>query len=88
MACFVVAYDLNKVGQNYECLTEKLKALPYCHAQGSVWFVEYSGNEVSLRNHLQPCLDENDRLFVSAISKTWAGVHMPTCAKWLNDRGY
>ena len=88
MACFVVAYDLNKVGQNYECITTELKKLPYCHAQGSVWFVEYSGSAVELRDALNGCLDENDRLFVSEISKAWAGQHMPTCGKWLNDRGY
>ena len=88
MPCFVVAYDLNKVGQNYECLTAKIKALSHCHAQGSVWFVEHAGPETALRDYLKPCLDENDRLFVSAISKTWAGYNMPVCGKWLNDRGY
>lgn len=88
MPCFVVAYDLNTVGQNYTCLTDKVKKLPHCHAQQSVWFVEYAGTEDQLRAHLSACLDTNDRLFVSQISKTWSGMNMPTCGKWLNDRGY
>ncbi len=88
MGIHIVAYDLNVVGQNYECITGKLKALPNCHAQGSVWFVQYEGTEAQLRDQLLPCLDSNDRLFVNEVSKSWAGKNMPTCGKWLNDRGY
>lgn len=88
MACYVMAYDLNKVGQNYECITSRIKQLAYCHAQGSVWFVDYSGTEQELCNHLKSCLDSNDRLFVSEVSRAWTGQNMPTCGKWLNDRGY
>lgn len=88
MACFIVAYDLNAVGQNYDCITAKIKEFPNCHAQKSVWFVQYDGSEPQLRDYLQPCLDSNDRLFVSEVSRSWAGLHMPTCGKWLNDRGY
>ena len=88
MACFIVAYDLNKQGQNYSCLTGKLGAMPSCHAQGSVWLVEYAGTETQLRDILMSCLDGNDRLLISEASKSWAGQNMPTCGKWLNDRDY
>ena len=88
MACFVVAYDLNKVGQNYDCLMKKFAALPNCHAQQSVWFIDYNGTAMQLRADLASCIDENDRLFITEISKLWAGQNMPTCGKWLNDRGY
>ena len=87
MAIFIVAYDLNIVGQNYTCITAKLKSLSHCHVQGSVWFVEYSGNAVNLRDQLKDCLDQNDRLFVDQVSGTWAGWNMPTCGQFLNDRG-
>ena len=87
MAVFIVAYDLNKVGQNYACITGKLKALPHCHVQGSVWFVDYSGTAVQVRDHLRQCLDENDRLFVESVSAQWAGFNMPACGKWLNEQG-
>lgn len=87
MAVFIVAYDLKQTGQNYQCITHKLNQMPNCHAQGSVWFVDYNGTAVNLRDHLQSCLDQNDVLFVDYVSKGWAGVHMPTCGKWLNDRG-
>jgi len=88
MACYVVAYDLNTLGQNYDCITGKLESLPNCHTQKSVWLVEHAGPETALRDYLLPCLDANDRLFVSEVSRSWAGRGMPVCAKWLNDRGY
>jgi hypothetical protein len=88
MTAFTVCYDLKKIGQNYTCITEKLKKLPHCHAQGSVWLVDYSGTASDLRNHLGTCLDANDTLFVDYVSKSWAGQGMPVCGKWLNDRGY
>lgn len=87
MAVFIVAYDLDKPGQNYTCITSKLESMNYCHAQGSVWFVEYNGSASALRDHLSSCLDQGDHLFVDVVSGTWAGWGMPTCGKWLNDRG-
>lgn len=84
MANFVVAYDLNKQGQNYDCITEKLKSLHSFHAQGSVWFVKYDGTAGQLRDHLSPCCDKNDVLFVGKL-ETWSGYHMPKGADFLNS---
>lgn len=83
MGNFVVAYDLKKQGQNYECIIEKLKKLKSFHAQGSVWFVKYPGTAAQLRDHLSPCCDTNDVLFVGKL-ETWAGYHMPKGAEFLN----
>ena len=86
MTVYVVTYDLNKQGQNYECITERLKSLPYFHAQKSVWFVEYGGSADALVAFLMNCLDENDRLFVSEITDNWSGFNMPKGEAWLNAR--
>lgn len=86
MTCYVVCYDLNTVGQNYDCIIERIKSLPYFHAQQSVWFVEHSGPETAVCEYLVGCLDTNDRLFVSEVSKSSAGYNMPEGAKWLNRR--
>lgn len=87
MAVFIVTYDLDQPGQNYDCVIGKLEALDHCHAQRSVWFVSANGTTTDLRNHLSGCLDSNDRLFVDYISDAWTGWNMPTCGKWLNDHG-
>jgi len=84
MADFVVAYDLKQKGQNYECITGKLKKLSSFHAQGSVWFVKYDGTAAELRDHLKDCCDSNDVLFVGHLA-TWSGYHMPKGAEFLNS---
>jgi len=76
MSIYIVSYDLNKVGQNYSCITEKLKAYPkHWHAQQSVWFIVSSGNASRIRDELQTCLDSNDSLFVGQLSSAaWTGL--------------
>ncbi|WP_147273285.1 hypothetical protein [Paracoccus lutimaris] len=87
MPIYLVAYDLNNPGQNYERITQTLKGFAHCHAQGSVWFVEAKGPTTALRDALAAVLDANDKLFVDEVSGAWAGKSMPVCGKWLNDRG-
>jgi len=76
MSCYVVAYDLMKSGQNYECLIKKLKAYgTYWHAQGSVWFVVSDQTAVQIRDSLSSCLDSNDKLIVAKLEgeAAWIG---------------
>lgn len=88
MSVFIVTYDLKKIGQNYTCITGKLEALKAFHAQGSVWFVNSNGTVAAIRNHLQPCLDANDILFVGLITKgNWASTNMTALATWMANNG-
>jgi hypothetical protein len=88
MAVFLAAYDLNTPGKDYEPLLAYLRTFgAYCHAQRSLWFLEWAGSSSQLRNAIGQHLDENDVLFVDRVSDTWAGLHMPKCGQWLNDRG-
>ena len=87
MAVYIVTYDLKKFGQNYTCVTDKLNKLKAHHAQGSVWFVSTTSTETDLRDHLQPCLDANDELFVALLtSGRWAGVNNHDDKVWLDAR--
>lgn len=83
MANFMIAYDLKKSGQNYTCITEKLKAMNALHSQGSVWLHKADTTCAAIRDHLKSCLDDNDELMVVQIS-TWASYQMPHDAKFLN----
>jgi hypothetical protein len=83
MAKFMIAYDLKKSGQNYTCITDKLKAMNAFHSQGSVWLYKGETNCKVIRDHLKGCLDENDELMVVQISD-WASYQMPHDAKYLN----
>ena len=87
MPIYIVAYDLRRPGQQHDRLADELKKFSHCHAQRSVWFIEAKGPTVALQNALVQFIDSNDTLFVDEISSAWAGNGMPTCGKWLNDRG-
>ncbi|CAE6836386.1 hypothetical protein [Xanthomonas arboricola] len=74
MSGFIVSYDLYAQGQNYPCITEKLKAMGAWHMQQSVWIVSTNQSSAQLRDHLKPCLDANDKLFVGKLSEAaWQG---------------
>ncbi|RVP18691.1 hypothetical protein VPK21_004754 [Sinorhizobium kummerowiae] len=83
MPDFMIAYDLKQVGQNYTCITDKLKKLGAFHSQGSVWLLKSTTNCKALRDHLKGCLDGNDELMVVQISD-WASYQMNPDAAYLN----
>ncbi|CAN7509448.1 hypothetical protein [Pararhizobium sp. LjRoot238] len=83
MGLFAIAYDLKKQGQNYTCITDKLKALKAFHSQGSVWILKSTSKPSALRDHLKGCLDENDELLVAEVSD-WATWNMQHDATYMN----
>lgn len=88
MAAFIVTYDLMKQGQNYTCITNKLKAYPtHWHAQGSVWIIETSQSASQVRDSLMACLDQNDKLLVARLEgeAAWFG-YSDQIGRWLKDR--
>ena len=89
MPVCIVCYDLGgpEAPASYQRLKKLIEALPNCHAQQSVWFVEHQGPAEALRDHLAQVLDSNDRIFVDQVSGAWAGRGMPICGRWLNERG-
>ena len=84
MSALIVAYDLKKQGQNYTCITTKLKAYAsHWHMQGSVWVIQTSETPAQVRDKLKPCLDANDNLFVAKLGESaWEGFDA-AASKWL-----
>jgi hypothetical protein len=85
MPSYVVAYDLHKVGQNYECLIKKLKTYDtHWHVQQSVWIVISNQTSAQIRDFLTPCLDSNDKLIVARLSgeAAWYG-YADSITQWL-----
>lgn len=87
MAIYLVAYDLNQTGQNYQGLIGRLRQMDHFHAQKSLWFVNYSGTSSALRDDLGRWIDANDVIFVDQVTGSWASINMPACGRWLNARG-
>ncbi|MBU1312579.1 MAG: hypothetical protein KJ947_21830 [Alphaproteobacteria bacterium] len=86
MPVFLISFDLDRIGSNYTSLRKKLVGLNALQAQGSVWFARHDGSADDLRNHLQECLDHNDRLFVGMINEDWSAVNMGAPSRWLREQ--
>lgn len=72
----LVTYDLNKSGQNYYALIEKIKTLgAWGKVQQSVWYLHTSYSADEVLDHLTKVTDFNDSLFVTNMSgASWRGL--------------
>ncbi|AKI01225.1 CRISPR associated protein Cas2 [Hoeflea sp. IMCC20628] len=85
MKSYLVAYDLHEDGQNYECITEKLKTYgTHWHAQRSVWIITTDQSAATIRDNLKGCVDDNDKLLVLGLSGEGAWTGNPqNVTEWL-----
>ncbi len=87
MATYLITYDLNAPGQDYDKLYEAIKKLGACwHCLDSNWFVISSKTASAIRDYLKPYIDSNDSLLVLKSSGVgaWTGFD-DKCSSWLND---
>ena len=87
MAAYIVTYDLNKPGQNYKCVAEKLEAYPaHWKVQQSVWLLRTNQSAKQVRDIVGECLDPNDKLIVAKLSgeAAWKG-YGDKISEWLKE---
>jgi hypothetical protein len=85
MALTIVAYDLNRPGQNYPELIAHLETYrKHWHAQQSVWLIESDRSEYEIAVGIEAFLDAGDKLLVSRASPSsaWTG-YSETVSEWL-----
>jgi len=73
----IISYDLNKPGQNYETLIQRIKALgAWAKLGGSAYLVFTEYNPVQVRDHLWAVMDKSDQLFVGTCQPpaAWNGM--------------
>jgi len=86
MSVFVVSYDLNKIGQNYQGLIARIKMYPHWQMQKSAWILVTGHTAAQIRDHLAAVMDANDTLIVASITTAaWHGFE-PASGKWLKDQ--
>jgi hypothetical protein len=89
MAIYMVGYDLNKSGKNYDELIEKIKEVAngWWHHLDSTWLIQHAGTAVTIRNALAPYIDDDDELLVALMGKddaAWKGFNEKG-SKWLKS---
>lgn len=85
---YLITYDLNKEGQDYEALYKAIKGCCYSwyRFMKSAWFVDTSKSEEQIRDCLLPVMDQNDLLFITKVSKQYKGWLTDDVWNWLKAR--
>lgn len=85
MKSYLIGYDLNKSGQDYTTLIEKIKTLgSWWHCLDSTWIIKSDSTAAAIRDILKPLIDSNDELLVVALTgeAAWTGFS-EKCGDWL-----
>lgn len=90
MAIYMIGYDLNRAGKNYDGLIAKIKEISdgYWHHLDSTWLIGHAGKAEAIRDALFPYVDADDELLVVLLTKQgdWASVGIKDAgAKWLHN---
>jgi hypothetical protein len=72
---FLITYDLDKPGQNYQQLWKALRDVGATRLLESVWYLTGNYTTVQLRDHFWKFMDRNDRLLVVRFDD-WAGYNL------------
>lgn len=85
---YLIGYDLNKTGQNYSGLIEKIREISngYWHNLDSTWIIKHPGPTAVIRDTLLPYIDKNDELLVISVNReaSWYGFPS-TGSDWLKN---
>ena len=87
MKSYLIGYDLNKTGQDYETLIEQIKKLgTWWHCLDSTWIIKSDLTATQIRDNLQSYIDSNDELLVAKLSgeAAWIGFG-DECSNWLKN---
>ena len=84
---YSISYDLRKSGRDYASLYDAIKTYGmWWHQTGYVWFIVTRDSAVSIRDNLLRHIDKNDKLFIVALRKNWAGAGFtPKEYDWLKS---
>jgi hypothetical protein len=78
---FLISYDLDKPGQNYDKLINRLKEHGAVRVLYSQWALKSTWTPVHLRDDLKLFMDSNDRLLVTEIVD-WASFRLMDSEKF------
>lgn len=86
---YLIGYDLNKAGQDYATLIEKIKEVSngtWWHHLDSTWVIKSEKSAKDIKDILQKYIDSNDELLVVHLSGegAWAGFN-DKGSSWLKE---
>jgi hypothetical protein len=86
MAIYIVTYDLNAPGRDYEPLLTAIRNYTHCKCLKSAFFIDTTDAAATIRDKMKALIDKNDTLYVMELQKHWASNRSMACADWLKAR--
>jgi hypothetical protein len=87
MAVYLIGYDLDTPGQDYENLFDAIKAAStdWWHCLDSTWLIVSDQSAAAIRTALVQHIDGNDKLLVATMGKgaAWSKSFPQNCKDWL-----
>jgi hypothetical protein len=79
MKTYLISYDLDKPGQNYDELIARLKAVGAVKILYSEWVLRTTASAVAVRDDLKRFTDNNDMLLVVGLTgeAAWTSLMIP-----------
>ncbi len=85
MAKYLISYDLNSPGKNYNDLITRIKSYSWAKICKSAWAISSTSSAAQIRDDLINYIDTNDILFVCPCDG-WASYGLPKeVVEWLNN---
>jgi hypothetical protein len=86
MKAYLISYDLDKPGQNYERVIARLKEHGAARVLMSQWALKTTWSATQLRDDLQSNgIDANDRLLVVELRGEWAFYNVLSSQQFKQD---
>nr|DAK78468.1 MAG TPA: hypothetical protein [Caudoviricetes sp.] len=87
MAVYLISYDLNKSGKNYDGLYETIKSFgEWYHIMDSAWFITSSKSVKDISDILQQKIDSDDFLLVNKMTSEYYGYLQKDIWPWIAER--
>ncbi|SEK17584.1 hypothetical protein [Parapedobacter koreensis] len=86
MAVYIVSYDLNKGGQDYEGLYKELKNSPsWWHYLDSTWLISTSETAEQLYARIGKHIDKNDYALTIEVRRNYEGWLPKKAWEWIRE---
>lgn len=86
MSIYMISYDLNKPGQNYEDVRKVIESFgAWCHYLESTYLIKTSSSIFDVESAISKHLDGSDRLLVCEVVKPIRGWLSDKQWKWIEE---
>ena len=85
---YAITYDLNRSGQDYSSLFNKIQSLGVAHKPlQNLWFLDSRYSADQIRDELRLTMDQNDFVFVVRLQHgNYSGFLKNSSIEWLEGR--